>query len=183
MQQYRCDLYYSFHDFITVDVSQCFAADNSESCDDLRVEETRKVQKIILSERELQLEERKRIEEQEVRVFAAVCIVESALTGDVGRPETNRGQDGATVGRRPSQEGGARAPGPRDGGQAQRGDEDHPRPAGAALQAVQVRGRGEQARRGQGATGRVEAAQARRGGASGAPPPERDRRTFLLLTA
>lgn len=37
-----------------------------ESCDDLRVEETRKVQKIVLSDRDLQLEERKRIEEQEV---------------------------------------------------------------------------------------------------------------------
>lgn len=38
----------------------------SESCDDLRVEETRKREKIVLSERGLQLDERKQIAEEEV---------------------------------------------------------------------------------------------------------------------
>lgn len=42
----------------------------SESCDDCRVEDSRKVQKVVLSERDWQLDERKRIEEEEVRLVA-----------------------------------------------------------------------------------------------------------------
>lgn len=44
----------------------------SESCDDCRVEDSRKVQKGVLSDRDKQLDERKRIEEEEVRSYCNV---------------------------------------------------------------------------------------------------------------
>lgn len=43
----------------------------SESCDDCRVEDSRKVQKFVLSDRDKQLDERKRIEEEEV----CLCVI------------------------------------------------------------------------------------------------------------
>lgn len=39
----------------------------SESCDDVRVEDSRKVQHVVLQDRDKQLEERKRLEDDEVR--------------------------------------------------------------------------------------------------------------------
>lgn len=44
----------------------------SESCDDCRVEDSRKVQKVVLSDRDKQLDERKQIEEEEVHSYCNV---------------------------------------------------------------------------------------------------------------
>jgi hypothetical protein len=43
-----------------------FSFQHSESCDDLRVEDSRKLTKMVIKEREAQLEERKQLEEEEV---------------------------------------------------------------------------------------------------------------------
>lgn len=45
-----------------------FVCSCSESCDDCRVEDSRKVQTFVLQDRDKQLDERKRLEEEEVCV-------------------------------------------------------------------------------------------------------------------
>lgn len=60
MQQYR------YLNLIFDVVFHINAFPSSESCDDLRVEDSKKIGKMVMKERESQLEERKRIEEEEV---------------------------------------------------------------------------------------------------------------------